>query len=103
MKQMTKPNKTNTKALIKLIADYSGYYLDEIDDVLRAFTEVLQQELSEGRSVKVANLGVFSPKINASKNVTLPSGEKIVTEGSVGVRFKADIPMSRAVNQDQGE
>jgi hypothetical protein len=48
--------------------------------------------------VKIMNLGVFSPKINASKNVTLPSGEKIVTEGSVGVRFKMDIPMARAVN-----
>jgi nucleoid DNA-binding protein len=103
-KPKAQPNKTNTKALIKLIAEHSEtYLLYEIDDVLRALTEVLQQELSEGRSVKIMNLGVFSPKINASKNVTLPSGEKIVTEGSVGVRFKADIPMNRAVNQDQGE
>jgi nucleoid DNA-binding protein len=93
-------NKINTKALITLISEYDEAYLKyEIQDVLRLFTEVLQQELAAGRSVKIMNLGVFSPKINASKNVTLPSGEKIITEGSVGVRFKADIPMNRAVNE----
>jgi nucleoid DNA-binding protein len=92
-------NKINTKALITLISEYDETYLKyEVQDVLRLFTEVLQQELAKGNSVKILNLGVFSPKINASKNVTLPSGEKIITEGSVGVRFRPDVPMNRAVN-----
>ena len=96
MTQETK--KTNTKELTRLIADEINYNIYEVNDVLKGFTDVLQEELSKGHSVKIMGLGVFHRKDNPPKNFKLPNGDVQVSEGSYGVRFVPDVPMLRAVN-----
>ena len=102
-KPTPQPNRTNTKALIGLISDSTGYLKGETEDILRGLTDVLQDELQRGNSVKIAGIGVFSPKVNPKRNFTLPSGEQRVSEGSMGVQFKADAFMNRVVNEEQGD
>jgi len=97
-KPTSHPNRTNTKAFIGLISESTGYLKGETEDILRGLTDVLQDELQRGNSVKLQGLGVFSPKVNSPKNYTLPSGEQRVSEGSMGVHFKSDAFMNRAVN-----
>jgi len=103
MRSTPQPNRTNTKALISLISDSTGYLKGETEDILRGLTDVLQDELQRGNSVKLQGLGVFSPKVNSKRNFTLPSGEQRVSEGSMGVQFKADAFMNRVVNEGKGE
>jgi len=102
-KPKVQPNRINTKALISLISDSTGYLKGETEDILRGLTDVLQDELQQGNSVKLQGLGVFSPKVNSKRNFTLPSGEQRVSEGSIGVHFKADAFMNRVVNEGQHE
>ena len=103
MRPKAQPDKTNTKALIALVAEHTTYLKYEVEDILRGLTEVLQDELQRGHSVKIMGIGVFSPKVNSPKNYTLPSGEQRVSEGSMGVQFKADAFMNRVVNGGQYE
>lgn len=98
-KPTSQPNRTNTRTLISLVSDSTGYLKGETEDILRGLTDVLQDELQRGNSVKLQGLGVFSPKVNSKRNFTLPSGEQRVSEGSMGVQFKADAFMNRAVNE----
>jgi len=99
MRSKAQPYKTNTKALIALVAERTTYLKYEVEDILRGLTEVLQDEIQQGNSVKLQGLGVFSPKVNSPKNYTLPSGEQRVSEGSMGVHFKSDAFMNRVINE----
>lgn len=103
MRSKAQPNRTNTKSLIGLISDSTGYLKGETEDILRGLTDVLQDELQRGNSVKIMGIGIFSPKVNSKRNFTLPSGEQRVSEGSMGVQFKADAFMNRVVNEEQGD
>ena len=102
MHPKAQPNRTNTKSLIGLISDSTGYLKGETEDILRGLTDVLQDELQRGHSVKIMGIGSFHPKNNVARNFTLPSGDKHVSAGSTGIRFKADAFLNRAVNL-QGE
>ena len=96
----TETKKINTKEFTRLIADEIDYNLYEVNDVLKGLTDVLQEELAQGNSVKVMGIGTFHRKENSPKNFKLPNGDVQVSEGSYGVRFAPDIPMLRAINQD---
>jgi len=96
---MTETRKINTKALLSLISEYDETYLKyEVQDVLRLFTEVLQEQLQQGNSVKLQGIGTFHPKPNLSKNYRLPTGELCKSEGSVGVRFAPDAFLIKSLN-----
>ena len=94
----TETKKINTKELTRLISNEIEYNNYETEDVLKGFTDVLQEQLAQGHSVKIMGIGVFSRKDNKPKNFKLPNGDVQVSEGSYGVRFSPDVHMLRAVN-----
>jgi nucleoid DNA-binding protein len=55
------------KALIKKIAEKSGFYLYEVEDIMTALVNVVIESLEKGKAVKIEHLVSISPKINPPK------------------------------------
>jgi len=95
---MTVQKKINTKELTRLVANHIDYNLYEVSDVLKGLSDVIQEQLRQGNSVKLQGLGTFHPKPNLSKNYRLPTGELFKSEGSMGVRFAPDAFLIKNLN-----
>jgi len=95
---MPETKKINTKELTKLISNEIDYNIYEVSDVLKGLSDVIQEQLQQGNSVKLQGLGTFHPKPNLSKNYRLPTGELCKSEGSMGVRFAPDAFLVKSLN-----
>jgi len=91
---MSKANKTqviNRKALAKMMSDWDEEYLVyECEDILEAFTEIIEQLVKDGRTIALDGFGTFQPKINpAFTTASLKSGtlEMVDYPGSTTMKF----------------
>lgn len=76
--------------LLKAVALEVDYWNYEIDDVLNGFIAVLQDELLEGKSLKLRGLGTFSLKENKPRNFISKGNPIAVSKGSYSMTFKMD-------------
>ena len=65
---------TSTKGLCKLIANKSGLHPAILEASIVAMATEIQNELAEGRAVKIDGLGTFSLKVNSEGK---PTAEQI--------------------------
>lgn len=81
--------KVNQPEFIQLVSEDCDYYLYEVEDVLVSIARVINQLISEGKSVNIRNLGEFQPKLKASRAFLHPQKQvQAVSKDSVGVRFR---------------
>ena len=102
MSKPNKPNKTqviNRKALSKMMSEWNEEYLVyECEDVLDAFTAIIEQLVKDGRTIALDGFGSFQPKINPAFTTTgLKSGERVTYAESTTMKFTPAVSMQKRI------
>jgi nucleoid DNA-binding protein len=98
---MTKIQKRSTKgkALITLVAEASGYHKYEVQDILHSLAVVVQDELSQGGTVRIDGLGTFSVKQGFHRTFfSTITGKVEDTKTRNSISLKPDSYMLNALN-----
>jgi nucleoid DNA-binding protein len=92
------------KALIKKIAEKSGFYLYEVEDIMTALVNVVIESLEKGKAVKIEHLVSISPKINPPKMYYNIREERFKqTEGSVTISAKPTFTLLNIIRKPTEE
>ena len=99
---MSKANKTqviNRKALAKMMSDWNEEYLVyECEDILEAFTEIIEQLVKDGRTIALDGFGTFQPKINpAFTTKSLTSDERVSYSQSTTMKFIPAVSLQKRI------
>lgn len=94
----------NNSDLTKLIAEHSGYFLYEVEDILRSLSVVLSYAVKEGHDVRIKGLGTFSYKKPRYINNWSPyTGRYMDKMTKAGCKFKPDKLFSNLLNTPNEE
>ena len=89
----------NKSELIAAIADQAGISRKDAENALKAFTDIVTQELSEGRKVQLVGFGTFEVSERAARKGRNPqTKEEIEIPASKAPKFKAGKAFKDAVN-----
>lgn len=90
----------NRAELIAAMAEQADISKMEADNVLRAFTEIVTQELSKGGKVQLIGFGTFEVSERAARMGRNPqTGEEMQIASSRAPKFKAGKALKDAVNR----
>lgn len=85
--------------LVSLLAETTGRTKKSCEDFLRMFFGVISEQLSEGESVKIKDLGIFKVTlVEARKSVNVATGEEYLIPGHKKVTFLPSKSIAEAVN-----
>ena len=89
----------NRKALAKMMSDWNEEYLVyECEDILEAFTEIIEQLVKDGRTIALDGFGSFQPKINpAFTTKSLTSDERVSYSQSTTMKFIPAVSMQKRI------
>ncbi|MGX8688054.1 MAG: HU family DNA-binding protein [bacterium] len=89
----------NKNELITAVAEKSGLTKKETEKVLKAFTEVVTEELKNGGKVQMVGFGTFEVSERAARDGRNPrTGEPMPIEASRAPKFKAGKALKDAIN-----
>jgi nucleoid DNA-binding protein len=92
---------TRGKALIALVAESAGYHKYEVQDILHSLALVIQDELSQGNTVRIDGLGTFSVKQGFNRTFfSTITGKVEDTKTRNSISLKPDSYMLNALNCD---
>jgi len=97
---MTKQKTIHGKALLKQVAETSGYHAYEVEDILNALAICIAENSKSGYSTCIKGIGTFKVKkgyaIKGKSNLT---GENYDTISRNTLSFKVDSIMGNALNE----
>lgn len=89
-------NKTD---LVKAISEKTGVSQKDSDAVVKAFTEVVAEELKKGEKIALVGFGTFEVSERAAREGINPAtGKKIKIAASKAPKFKAGKALKDTVN-----
>ena len=89
----------NKNELITAVAEKSGLTKKETEKILKAFTEVVTEELKNGGKVQMVGFGTFEVSERAARDGRNPrTGEPMPIEASRAPKFKAGKALKDAIN-----
>ncbi|MBQ9631660.1 MAG: HU family DNA-binding protein [Lachnospiraceae bacterium] len=89
----------NKSELIAAIADQAGISRKDAENALKAFTDIVTQELSKGGKVQLVGFGTFEVSERAARKGRNPqTKEEIEIPASKAPKFKAGKAFKDAVN-----
>ena len=89
----------NKSELVAAIAEQAGLSKKDAENALKAFTDVVSQELSKGRKIQLVGFGTFEVSERAARTGRNPqTGEEMQIAASKAPKFKAGKALKDAVN-----
>ena len=89
----------NRAELIAAIAESANLTKKDTEAVLKAFTEVVTEELKNGGKVQLVGFGTFEVSERAAREGRNPkTGETMTIEASKAPKFKAGKALKDAIN-----
>ena len=89
----------NKQELIAAIAEQADISKNDAENALKAFTDIIMQELSKGGKVQLMGFGTFDVSERAARKGKNPqTGEEMDIPASKVPRFKAGKALKTAVN-----
>lgn len=91
---------TMTKAkLVEEIADKAMITKKDANAALKAFTDVVTEELAKGGKIQLVGFGTFETSKRAERNGRNPiTGEATLIPSSTAVKFRVGAALKKAVN-----
>ncbi|MEE3420520.1 MAG: HU family DNA-binding protein [Lachnospiraceae bacterium] len=91
----------NKNELISVIAEETGLKKADVDSALKAFTDVVTEELKKGGKVQMVGFGTFEVAERAARDGINPqTKETIHIAASKAPKFKAGKALKDALNED---
>lgn len=85
--------------LLEKVASEAGCSVDETDRILKAFTGVIGEQISEGKSLNLMGFGTFSVVERAARKGRNPrTGEELDIPAHKAVKFKPSKSLNESVN-----
>lgn len=89
----------NKNDLARVIAKETGLKIKEVSMVLDAFTDISEQALAKGETIRLVGFGAFVPEHKTQRNGTNPkTQEKIVIKERNTVKFKPGKDLKNIMN-----
>ncbi|MBR1633819.1 MAG: HU family DNA-binding protein [Lachnospiraceae bacterium] len=89
----------NKSELVAAIAEQAGLSKKDAENALKAFTDVVSQELSKGGKIQLVGFGTFEVSERAARTGRNPqTGEEMQIAASKAPKFKAGKALKDAVN-----
>lgn len=89
----------NKSELVAAMADLSGLSRKDSESALKAFTEVVTQELTKGNKIQLVGFGTFEVSERAARTGRNPqTGAEMQIPASKAPKFKAGKALKDAVN-----
>lgn len=89
----------SNKEIINLVANSSGYFKYQCEDILHFLAVVLAEQIKDGNSVKIKGLGLFEPKKQRIvKNYSPYINEYLNVLSKKNCKFKADLLFLNKLN-----
>ncbi len=89
----------NKNELITAVAEKSGLTKKDTEKILKAFTEIVTEELKKGGKVQMVGFGTFEVSERAARDGRNPrTGEPMPIEASRAPKFKAGKALKDAIN-----
>jgi DNA-binding protein HU-beta len=89
----------NKSELVAAIADKGGLSKKDAESALKAFTDVITDELVKGEKVQLVGFGTFEVSHRAERQgINLQTKEKITIAASKSPKFKAGKALKDIVN-----
>lgn len=89
----------NKAELARAIAKETGLKIKEVNKVLDAFTDISEQELAKGETIRLVNFGAFVPEHKEPRHGTNPkTQEHIVIPARNTVKFKPGKDLKKIMN-----
>ena len=89
----------NKTELIAAIADRADMSKKDAEAVLKAFTDVVAEELKKGEKVQLVGFGTFEVSERAARTGRNPhTGEEMIIAASKAPKFKAGKALKDSVN-----
>ncbi len=90
----------NKAELVSAIAEKSELNKKQAEDAVKAFVEVVTEELKNGGKVQLVGFGTFETSERAAREGRNPStGEKMTIAASTAPKFKPGQALKDAVNK----
>ena len=90
----------NKTELVAEIAEKANTSKKETEVVLRAFTDVVTEQLKKGKKIKLVGLGTFEESERSARTGRNPqTGEEMQIAASKAPKFKAGKALKDAVNE----
>ena len=89
----------NKTELIAAIADKAGITKKDAEAAVKAFTQVIEEELKKGEKVTMVGFGTFEVSERAARSGRNPrTGETMEIKASKAPKFKAGKALKDAIN-----
>ena len=89
----------NKTELVAAMAEQAGVSKKDAEKVLKAFTDVVEEELKKGEKVQLVGFGTFEVSERAAREGRNPqSGKAMKIEASKAPKFKAGKALKDALN-----
>ncbi len=89
----------NKSELVAAMAEQAGISKKDAENALKAFTDVVTQELSKGGKIQLVGFGTFEVSERAARTGRNPhTGEEMQIAASKAPKFKAGKALKDAVN-----
>ena len=90
----------NKTELVAAMVDKTGLTKKDLEDSLKAFTEVVAEELKKGEKIQLVGFGTFEVSERAARTGRNPrTGEEMKIAASKAPKFKAGKALKDAVNK----
>ncbi len=90
----------NKSELVSAMSDKTGLPRKDAEAALKAFTDVVSEELQKGEKIQLVGFGTFEVSERAARTGRNPqTGEEMVIQASKAPRFKAGKALKDLVNQ----
>ena len=89
----------NKTELVAAIADEAGLSKKDAEKALKAFTDVVEEELKKGEKIQLVGFGTFEVSERAAREGRNPqTGETMQIAASKSPKFKAGKALKDAIN-----
>ena len=89
----------NKTELIAAVAEQAGLSKKDAEKAVKAFTDVITEELKKGEKIQIVGFGTFEVSERAAREGRNPhTGETMKIEASKAPKFKAGKALKDAVN-----
>ena len=90
----------NKTELIAAMAEQAGLSKKDAEKALKAFTDVVTEELKKGEKIQVVGFGTFEVSERAAREGRNPqTGEAMTIEASKTPKFKAGKALKDSINE----
>ena len=90
----------NKAELVAAMADKAGISKKDAESALKAFTDVVAEELKKGEKIQLVGFGTFEVSKRAARTGRNPqTGEEMKIAASVAPKFKAGKALKDMVNK----